>query len=159
MDEKGSKSSRPAPGIGQHVSASPGTGKSRILPWRSTSRPSKRGAASTSPSSPISSAPRQGRARGQLHERIRWFCRAALLIVDEIGYLPVVQGGGNLFFQLVNARYEKGAMILTSNHGFAEWGEVFGDPVVATACSTGCSTMPSSFRSKAPATGCASTPI
>jgi len=57
----------------------------------------------------------------------------ALLIVDEIGYLPVVAGGGNLFFQLVNARYEKGAMILTSNRGFAEWGEVFGDPVVATA--------------------------
>jgi len=41
--------------------------------------------------------------------------------------------GGNLFFQLVNARYEKGAMILTSNRGFAEWGDVFGDPVVATA--------------------------
>jgi IstB-like ATP binding protein len=38
-----------------------------------------------------------------------------------------------LFFQLVNARYELGAMILTSNRGFAEWGEVFGDPVVATA--------------------------
>src|SRR5216684_8292076 len=70
---------------------------------------------------------------GLLRERIRWFCRASLLIVDEIGYLPVVQGGGNLFFQLVNARYERGAMILTSNRGFAEWGEVFGDAVVATA--------------------------
>ena len=70
---------------------------------------------------------------GQLRDRIRFLCRAALLIVDEIGYLPVVAGGGNLFFQLVNARYEKGAMILTSNRGFAEWGEVFGDPVVATA--------------------------
>jgi len=70
---------------------------------------------------------------GQLRERIRWFCRAALLIVDEIGYLPVAHGGGNLFFQLVNARYERGAMVLTSNRGFAEWGEVFGDPVVATA--------------------------
>lgn len=70
---------------------------------------------------------------GQLRERIRFFCRAALLVVDEIGYLPVIPGGGNLFFQLVNARYEHGAMILTSNRGFAEWGEVFGDPVVATA--------------------------
>ena len=70
---------------------------------------------------------------GTLRERIRYLCRAALLVVDEIGYLPVVPGGGNLFFQLVNARYEKGAMILTSNRGFAEWGEVFGDPVVATA--------------------------
>jgi DNA replication protein DnaC len=70
---------------------------------------------------------------GSLRERLRYLCRAALLVVDEIGYLPVIPGGGNLFFQLVNARYEKGAMILTSNRGFAEWGEVFGDPVVATA--------------------------
>jgi len=70
---------------------------------------------------------------GNLRERIRFLCRAALLIVDEIGYLPITAGNGNLFFQLVNARYEKGAMILTSNRGFAEWGEVFGDPVVATA--------------------------
>jgi len=70
---------------------------------------------------------------GLLRERIRYYCRFTLLIVDEIGYLPVTQGGGNLFFQLVNARYEKGAMILTSNRGFAEWGDIFGDPVVATA--------------------------
>lgn len=70
---------------------------------------------------------------GTLRERLRFYCRASLLIVDEIGYLPVVAGGGNLFFQLVNARYEKGSMILTSNRGFREWGEVFGDPVVATA--------------------------
>ncbi|MBV9110203.1 MAG: IS21-like element helper ATPase IstB [Gemmatimonadetes bacterium] len=70
---------------------------------------------------------------GSLRERLRFLCRPQLLIVDEIGYLLVVPGGGNLFFQLVNARYERGAMILTSNRGFAEWGEVFGDPVVATA--------------------------
>src|SRR5271163_512741 len=70
---------------------------------------------------------------GALRDRIRYYCRFALLIVDEIGYLPVTPGGGNLFFQLVNARYEKGAMILTSNRGFAEWGDIFGSPVVATA--------------------------
>ncbi|MFL5337202.1 MAG: IS21-like element helper ATPase IstB [Geminicoccaceae bacterium] len=70
---------------------------------------------------------------GTLRERIRFLCRPQLLVVDEIGYLPVLAGGGNLFFQLVNARYERGAMILTSNRGFAEWGEVFGDTVVATA--------------------------
>jgi DNA replication protein DnaC len=70
---------------------------------------------------------------GTLRQKIRFYRRFALLIVDEIGYLPVIAGGGNLFFQLVNARYERGAMILTSNRGFAEWGEVFGDPVVATA--------------------------
>lgn len=83
---------------------------------------------------------------GRLAEKIRFYARASLLIVplgdchaiacramDEIGYLPITSGGANLFFQLVNARYEKGAMILTSNRGFAEWGETFGDPVVATA--------------------------
>ena len=70
---------------------------------------------------------------GRLRERIRYLCRAQLLIIDEIGYLTVGAAAGNLFFQLVNARYERGAMILTSNRGFSEWAEVFGDPVVATA--------------------------
>ena len=60
--------------------------------------------------------------------------------MDEIGYLPVTAGGGNLFFQLVNARYEKGAMILTSNRGFAQWGDIFGDSVVATALLDSCFT-------------------
>ena len=53
--------------------------------------------------------------------------------MDEIGYLPVTPSNGNLFFQLVNARYERGAMILTSNRGFGEWDQVFGDGVVAAA--------------------------
>ncbi|MGY2843456.1 DNA replication protein DnaC [Bradyrhizobium sp. USDA 4509] len=57
---------------------------------------------------------------GALRECLRFLARAPLLVVDEIGYLPVVPVGGKLFFQLVNARYEKGAMILTSNRGFAE---------------------------------------
>lgn len=52
---------------------------------------------------------------------------------DEIGYLPVGSGGGNLFFQLVNACYERSAMIMTGNRGFGEWADIFGDPVVATA--------------------------
>jgi len=68
-----------------------------------------------------------------LRERIRFLSRASLLIVDEIGYLPVSASNGNLFFQLVNARYERGAMILTSNRGFGEWDQVFGDSVVAAA--------------------------
>lgn len=70
---------------------------------------------------------------GRLRERIRYLCRAQLLIIDEIGYVTLGAAAGNLFFQLVNARYERGAMILTSNRGFAEWGQVFGDPVIATA--------------------------
>jgi DNA replication protein DnaC len=96
---------------------------------------------------------------GVLRERIRFFCRPSLLIVDEIGYLPVVPGGGNLFFQLVNARYERGAMILTSNRGFAEWGDVFGDPVVATALLDRLLHHALSSRSRVRATAFASTPI
>ena len=88
-----------------------------------------------------------------MRERIRFLCRASLLIIDEIGYLTVGSPAGNLFFQLVNARYEKGAMILTSNRGFAEWGEVFGDPVASQPrCSTDFFTTPSSCISRAPAT-------
>lgn len=70
---------------------------------------------------------------GRLRERIRYLCRTQLLIIDEIGYVTLGAAAGNLFFQLVNARYERGAMILTSNRGFAEWGQVFGDPVIAIA--------------------------
>jgi DNA replication protein DnaC len=80
----------------------------------------------------ISSLTRAEREQG-LRERVRYLSRHSLIIVDEIGYLPVGSSGGNLFFQLVNACYEKTAMILTSNRGFAEWGEIFGDAVVATA--------------------------
>ena len=80
----------------------------------------------------IASLVRAEREQG-LRERVRYLSRHSLIIVDEIGYLPVGGSGGNLFFQLVNACYEKTAMILTSNRGFAEWGEIFGDAVVATA--------------------------
>lgn len=70
---------------------------------------------------------------GVLHGRIRFLSRTALLIIDEVGYLPLDRGGAQLFFQLINARYEKGAIILTSNRGFSEWGEIFGDRVIAAA--------------------------
>jgi len=70
---------------------------------------------------------------GKLAQRISYLTRAALLIIDQVGYLPIQPGGANLFFQLINARYERGAIILTSNRGFGEWGEVFGDTVVAAA--------------------------
>ena len=65
---------------------------------------------------------------GRLRERIRYLCRTQLLIIDEIGYLTLGGAAGNLLFQLVNARYERGAMILTSNRGFSEWGQLFGEP-------------------------------
>ena len=53
--------------------------------------------------------------------------------MDELGYLPFEPDAAHLFFQLVSRRYEKGAMLVTSNRAVGEWGAVFGDPVVATA--------------------------
>ncbi len=76
---------------------------------------------------------RKAEREGKLRERVKFLSRYSLLIVDEIGYLPVGSGGGNLFFQLVNACYERCALIMTGNRGFGEWADIFGDPVVATA--------------------------
>ena len=76
---------------------------------------------------------RQAQENGVFKRRLGWFTRAALPIVDEIGYLPLSGDGGRLFFQLVNARHERGSMILTTNKGFAEWGTVVGDEVMAAA--------------------------
>ena len=72
-------------------------------------------------------------AESRLEEKLKTFIVPRLLIVDEIGYLPIDRNGANLFFQLISRRYEKGPMILTSNQSFGAWGEVFGDRVIATA--------------------------
>jgi DNA replication protein DnaC len=116
-----------------HLLGPPGTGKSHLATALAVEAVKAGRSVAFSTLADIITSLAKAEKDGTLRERIRYLCRASLLVVDEIGYLPVVPGGGNLFFQLVNARYEKGAMILTSNRGFAEWGEVFGDPVVATA--------------------------
>jgi len=70
---------------------------------------------------------------GRLDEKLKVFTTPRLLIVDEIGYLPIDRLGANLFFQLISRRYERGPMILTSNQSFGAWGDVFGDRVIASA--------------------------
>jgi len=116
-----------------HLLGPPGTGKSHLATALAVEAVKAGKSVAFSTLADIIASLVKAEREGQLKERIRFLTRASLLVVDEIGYLPVTPGGGNLFFQLVNARYEKGAMILTSNRGFAEWGEVFGDHVVATA--------------------------
>ena len=75
----------------------------------------------------------KGHADGRLEERLSFYAKPKLLIVDELGYLPFEPDAAHLFFQLVSRRYERGSLLLTSNRSVGEWGTVFGDPVVATA--------------------------
>jgi DNA replication protein DnaC len=70
---------------------------------------------------------------GRLTQRLKTLIFPSLLVVDEIGYLPISRTGAMFFFQLMSRRYETAATILTSNKGFDEWGEVFGDDVMAGA--------------------------
>src|SRR5580704_4806427 len=75
-----------------------------------------------------------GRAycEGRLDRRMRVYL-PKVLIIDEMGYLPLDELGATIFFQLVSARYERGSIILTSNKSYGDWGSIFGDPIIATA--------------------------
>jgi DNA replication protein DnaC len=75
----------------------------------------------------------EAQAAGHLMRRLAVLSHPALLVVDEIGYLPISHTGAVLFFQLMNRRYEHASTVLTSNKGFEEWGSVFGDEVMAAA--------------------------
>lgn len=70
---------------------------------------------------------------GSLLDKLMGYSRLNLLIIDELGYMPVSKEQANLLFRLVSMRYEKGSIILTSNYNFNEWGEMFSDQVVAAA--------------------------
>lgn len=69
----------------------------------------------------------------RLEKRLRIYLAPRVLIIDEMGYLPLDELGATIFFQLVSARYERGSILLTSNKSYGDWGSVFGDPIIATA--------------------------
>lgn len=71
--------------------------------------------------------------RGQVAKRMQQLCKPKVLILDEMGYLPLERSVATFLFQLVAKRYEKGAIILNSNKSFSEWGDLFTDQVLATA--------------------------
>ena len=71
--------------------------------------------------------------RENLERKLKTLNKYKLLIIDEIGYLPMDTEASNLFFRLISMRYEHASTIFTSNKSYGEWGEIFGDPVIATA--------------------------
>jgi DNA replication protein DnaC len=76
---------------------------------------------------------RRAQAEHRLDRRLRVYLAPKLLIIDEFGLWAYDRTAATALFALIAARYERGSIILTSNKGFAEWGEVLGDPVIATA--------------------------
>jgi len=75
----------------------------------------------------------EAQAAGTLKRRLSVLTHPSLLVIDEIGYIPISQNGAMLFFQLMSRRYEHASTVLTSNKSFDEWGSVFGDEVMAAA--------------------------
>lgn len=70
---------------------------------------------------------------GRLDRRMRIYLAPRVLVIDEMGYLPLDDLGATIFFQLVSGRYERGSILLTSNKSYGDWGSIFGDPIIATA--------------------------
>ena len=68
-----------------------------------------------------------------LHKAMRSYSSPALLIIDEVGYLPFDKQGSDHFFNVISSRYEKGSVILTTNRSFKDWGKIFHDNTVAAA--------------------------
>jgi DNA replication protein DnaC len=65
--------------------------------------------------------------------RVRWISKCDLIIIDEVGYLPVSRTEANLFFGIISKLYESASVVITSNKGFEGWAELLGDPVLTTA--------------------------
>lgn len=76
---------------------------------------------------------KEAEASGRFRRKLQTYLKPAVLVLDEVGYLPLTRAEGNMVFQLVSRRYERGSIILTSNKSFGEMGQVFGDEVLASA--------------------------
>lgn len=76
-----------------------------------------------------------GRAarEGKLDRRMRVYLHPKVLVIDEVGYLPLDEVGATIFFQVVSARYERGSILVTSNKSYGDWGAIFGEHTLASA--------------------------
>src|SRR5262245_46695004 len=81
---------------------------------------------------PLIAALTKAYADNRLEESLKQYCLPKLLIIDEIGYIPIDRQGAHLFFQLISRRYERGTIILPSRQCLGPWADVFGDPIIPT---------------------------
>ena len=93
-----------------------------------------------------------------LASKLKTLTAPSVLVIDDVGLLPIERGGAGGFFHVVNTRYERGhPTLITTNRGLPEWGEIFGDPVVAPAILDRLMHNAVVFNIKGPSCGCAST--
>ena len=76
---------------------------------------------------------KKANSQNRLDDKLKTLSKYKLLIIDEVGYLPIDIEGANMLFQLINKRYEKNSTIITTNKSFSKWGELFGDNMIANA--------------------------
>jgi len=72
-------------------------------------------------------------AAGRMKQELKKYTKPALLILDELGYLPIDKAGADLLFQVISLRYEQGAMVITSNRAFKDWPEIFNNDATLTS--------------------------
>lgn len=76
---------------------------------------------------------KRAQLENNLQRRLKLYSRYKLLIIDEVGFLPLDEEASKLFFQLISMRYEKHSVIITTNKPLSQWADIFGDPVIANA--------------------------
>jgi DNA replication protein DnaC len=70
---------------------------------------------------------------GRLKQELKKYTKPELLILDELGYLPIDKTGADLLFQVISLRYEQGALVITSNRAFKDWPEIFNNDATLTS--------------------------
>ena len=111
----------------------PGTGKTMLSTCIGTEAASNRISTYFIPCSKLLSELHKAYYENRLDKRLKQYCKYKLLIIDELGFLPISKEDANLLFQLIAMRYENKSTIITTNIEFSKWGETLHDPLIATA--------------------------
>ena len=112
---------------------SSGTGKTHLATSIGISAAKKRMSTYFIKTNDLISQLKKANLENRLQDRLRHFTKYKLLIIDELGYLPIDKEDSKLLFQLIDKRYEKRSTIFTTNISFSSWDEIFKDPIIASA--------------------------